>query len=78
MRTVTMSDGVHGDLVSKLRKERMQAEQAIRLIGLNAANDWKGIPGADRRRQEERLPELKVQASHLTEWIDDLEAATTH
>lgn len=78
MRTITMSDGVHGDLLFKLRAERRHAEEALRLISVNEANDWKGVPTANRREQEARMPKLRVESSHLTEWIDALESATTH
>ena len=78
MRTITMSDGVHGDLLSKLRADRRRTDSAIRLIEGNAARDWAGIPTENRRQQEERLPALRVEDSHLEEWIEALEAATTH
>ena len=78
MRTVTMSDGVHGDLLVRLREERRRTDTALRLIANNEANGWKGVPTANRRQQEERLPALRVEDSHLTEFIEALEAATTH
>lgn len=78
MRTTTMSDGLHGALVSHLRAERKQATDAIRLIERNSANDWQGIPTRNRREQEERLPRLRIQESRLTEYIDALDEATTH
>lgn len=78
MRTTVMSDGVHGALIDKLHRERKQAHDAIVLIERNQAAGWKGVPTANRRDQEERLPSLRNRVAEHTEWLDALNDAPVH
>lgn len=75
MRTVTMEAGAHDALLAKLAVERKRAGDALRLIIQNEERGWKGIPTQDRLRQEERLPQLRMQISQLDSWIEPLVTA---
>lgn len=78
MRTVSMSDMLHGRLVNHLIAQRKRINDAIRLIERNASNDWKGIPVRNRLEQEERLPRLRIEQGELTEYIETLCEVGTH